>query len=90
MASILKVHLEMHCHVLPTLSDWNSKSRYSLRMERCRRWKVMVSGVVSFFWDLPNLTSSLRREKWGSWVRRPSIICEVCVGVCIGKKCMRL
>ena len=53
----------------------NSKSMYSLMMERWRRWKVMVSGVVCRLWLLrPNRTSSLSREKWGSCVARPNII----------------
>ena len=53
----------------------NSKSMYSLMMERWRRWKVMVSGVVCRLWLFrPNRTSSLSREKWGSCVARPNII----------------
>ena len=58
-----------------TLMDENSKSMYSLMMERWRRWKVMVSGEVCLFWIFrPNRTSSLSREKCGSCVAKPSII----------------
>ena len=61
-----------------TLTGLNSISRYSRMSDRCKRWKVVSSGVVGRFWlaILPNLTSSRSREKWGSWDMRPSMICR--------------